>query len=82
LIAGDDPAAYEELRSQISAAVRPKDFLEEIWVRDVVDLTWRSLRMRRLKATLLAKPQLNRHFTGFGAIDHLDCRLDGKLVAT
>ena len=28
--------------------------LEEIWVRDVVDLTWETLRMRRLKAALLA----------------------------
>jgi hypothetical protein len=53
LVAGEDPAAYEELHSRISAAVKPKDFLEEIWVRDVVDLTWDSLRMRRLKASLL-----------------------------
>jgi hypothetical protein len=53
LIAGEDPAAYEELRARISAAVKPADFLEEIWVRDVVDLTWDSLRMRRLKVSFL-----------------------------
>jgi hypothetical protein len=31
LIAGEDPAQYEAMRDQISAAVGPLDFLEEIW---------------------------------------------------
>jgi hypothetical protein len=53
LVGGEDPAAYEGMRLQISEAVKPQDFIEEIWIRDVVDLTWDSLRMRRLKATLL-----------------------------
>jgi hypothetical protein len=53
LVAGEDHGAYEDLRSAISDAVGPKDFLEEIWVRDVVDLTWDTLRMRRLKASFL-----------------------------
>jgi hypothetical protein len=29
LIAGEDPAQYERIRAQISAAVQPLDFLEE-----------------------------------------------------
>jgi hypothetical protein len=53
LVTGEDPAAYQEFFDRISGAVKPKDFLEEIWVRDVVDLTWDCLRMRRLKASLL-----------------------------
>ena len=53
LVTGEDPAAYQELLVRISGAVKPKDFLEEIWVRDVIDLTWDCLRMRRLKASLL-----------------------------
>jgi hypothetical protein len=53
LVAGEDPAAYEELVARISGAVKPRDFLEEIWVRDVVDLTWDTLRMRRIKARLI-----------------------------
>jgi hypothetical protein len=54
LIEGEDSAAYGELLNRISAAVKPKDVLEEIWVRDVVDLTWEALRWRRLKSNLLA----------------------------
>jgi hypothetical protein len=54
LIEGEDAAAYNQLYARVSAAVKPKDVLEEIWVRDVVDLTWETLRMRRFKAKLLA----------------------------
>lgn len=53
LIEGEDGAAYDELVARFSAAIKPKDFLEEMWMRDVVDLTWETLRMRRLKAALL-----------------------------
>jgi hypothetical protein len=41
------------MRDQISAAVGPRDFLEEIWVNDVVSLVWETLRLRRLRAALL-----------------------------
>jgi hypothetical protein len=40
------------MRLQISTAVGPLDFLEEIWVKDVVDHVWEIRRMRRLKAAL------------------------------
>jgi hypothetical protein len=48
LIAGEDPAQYEAIRTQILAAVQPLDFLEEIWVNDFVNLVWETLRLRRL----------------------------------
>jgi hypothetical protein len=50
LIEGEDVAAYNDLVSRVAEAVRPRDFLEEIWVRDVVDLSWDCLRFRRLRA--------------------------------
>ena len=53
LIAGEDAAAYDDLLARISAALEPSDILEEIWVRDVVDMVWDALRLRRLKAQLL-----------------------------
>jgi hypothetical protein len=54
LIEGDDRAAYEELLAQISAAVKPADIVEDIWVRDIVDLVWEIFRLRRLKVNLMA----------------------------
>ena len=53
LFEGEDAAAYGELLAHVSGAVKPVDFLEQIWVRDVVELTWEILRMRRLRAELL-----------------------------
>jgi hypothetical protein len=52
-IQGENPADYQALLKRVSVAVRPGDFLDEIWVRDIVDLYWEMLRLRRLKAGLL-----------------------------
>src|SRR5262245_24628779 len=54
LIAGEDAAAYDELVARVTAHVKPADILEELWVRDVVDLFWEALRLRRLKAKVIA----------------------------
>jgi hypothetical protein len=53
LIRGENPADYQALLKRVSAAVQPRDFLDEIWVRDIVDLYWEMLRLRRLKTGLL-----------------------------
>jgi hypothetical protein len=53
LVGGEDAAAYDALLARVAATVAPADVLEEMWVRDVVDLAWEALRLRRLKAQLL-----------------------------
>src|SRR5215207_2900118 len=53
LLEGEDLAQYERLLAQVTAAVEPVDVIEELWVRDVVDLAWEGLRLRRLKANFL-----------------------------
>ena len=53
LIPGDDRTGYDALLASIAAAVHPADPLEQAWVRDVVDLIWEAVRLRRLKAALL-----------------------------
>jgi len=52
LLDGEDTADYNGLHKRVTAAVRPTDILEEIWVRDAVDLTWEIFRLRRLKVAL------------------------------
>jgi hypothetical protein len=54
LIPGENSAAYEVLRAQITEGVKPCDIIEEIWVRDVADLVWEILRLRCMKANLLS----------------------------
>jgi hypothetical protein len=53
LIDGEDGTDYDAILERISADVAPEDFVEEIWVRNVVDLVWESIRLRHLKSQLL-----------------------------
>lgn len=53
LLEGEDPDAYEALLAQVDGAVKPQDIVEQIWVRDFVDITWEIMRLRRLRARLI-----------------------------
>src|SRR5262245_2545985 len=53
LINGEDLNSYEELGAGICDVVKPADILEHIWVRDVIDISWEVLRLRRLQANLM-----------------------------
>ncbi len=63
LIAGEDQAQYEAIRDRVSAAVEPRDFLEEIWVNNIVNHVWETQRLRRLKAALLQRAVPQYFFT-------------------
>ena len=52
LITGEDADAYEQILARVSSQVAPKDFIEEVLLIDIVDLTWEIARLRRLKAGL------------------------------
>ena len=58
LLEGEDTAAYEEMLTRVSSAVRPSDFIDKILVRDCVDLTWEIFRWKRVKTNLLASALL------------------------
>jgi hypothetical protein len=71
LIRGEEVSNYDTLLARISGAVKPADILEEIWVRDVVDLVWDAIRMRRLKAALMtvcAHEGMQRTLSGFAGV--------------
>jgi hypothetical protein len=53
LIAGEDGADYDDIQERLLADVAPSDFVEEIWARNVADLVWDSIRLRRLKSQLM-----------------------------
>jgi hypothetical protein len=59
LLEGEDSAAYGDLLARISAAVKPADIFEEIWLREFLDLAWEALRYRRLKAAVLNGASVN-----------------------
>ena len=53
LLPGEDEAEYALLTARIRAAARPDDFIEQLLVRDVIDLSWEIFRLRRLKSGVL-----------------------------
>jgi hypothetical protein len=59
ILEGEDAAAYDELAARICAAVKPSDFIEEMFAADSVHLHWEVLRWRRLKWTLMQTTGLN-----------------------
>ena len=75
---GEDGNAYETLKIRIYAAVKPEDAIEEIWVRDILDLLWETVRLRRFKARLMyvaahqgLESILRPRVPGMFSVDHL-----------
>jgi hypothetical protein len=54
LLYGEDETAYDEILARVSSALGPRDFIEEIWVHDLVDAAWNIIRLRRILAAFLA----------------------------
>jgi hypothetical protein len=53
LIPGEGEAEYARFSDRFLAVAKPRDFIEEILARDAIDLSWETLRLRRLKAGLM-----------------------------
>jgi hypothetical protein len=53
LVDGEIPETYDELVARVTGALNPTDLLEDMWVRDIVDLIWDQLRLRHYKTCLL-----------------------------
>ena len=53
LMPGENEAQYTGLAARIVAGARPRDAIEELLARDVLDLTWEILRLRRIKAGIM-----------------------------
>ena len=52
LIPGED-ANYQQLLAAVTNEMKPVDFMETFWTRDIVDLQWDIIRFRRIKADLI-----------------------------
>jgi len=50
LLANEDPSDYDALLNELAREVKPKDIIEWLWVKDVADLTWEIMRLRRIEA--------------------------------
>jgi len=53
LLTGEDATDYNDLLARVSGTLKPSDIFEEIWVREITDLIWETLRWRRHQAGLI-----------------------------
>lgn len=49
----EDEIAFYDLADQIRAAIAPRDMIEHMLARDVADLHWEALRLRRAKTSMV-----------------------------
>jgi hypothetical protein len=49
LLPNEDPAAYKAYLKRIIRAVKPSDFIEEVWATKCADLDWQEMRLERFK---------------------------------
>jgi len=53
LLPGEKEADYAKLVARVVSAAKPRDTIEELLIRDVIDLSWEIARLRRIKAGIL-----------------------------
>ena len=53
LLPGEKESDYTMIAVRIVRASGPRDAIEEFLIRDIIDLTWEILRIRRVKAGIL-----------------------------
>src|SRR5215203_5249120 len=58
LLPGEDAESYKRLLTGVSVSVEPKDVIEWLWVKDVVDLLWETQRLRRLRSAMLISSRM------------------------
>jgi hypothetical protein len=58
LLEGEDAAVYNKLLSDVRAAIKPIDIIDDIFVSGVVADEWEVLRWRRLKTNLMRELML------------------------
>jgi hypothetical protein len=53
LLEGENLEAFQSLKSHLYSTVKPTDIIEQLWVYDLLNLVWETIRLRRLRAHLL-----------------------------
>jgi len=75
LLEGEKRTAYDALLKKLADAVKPADCIEEILVRDIIDLVWETLRLRRLKVALMnerSRSPLNPSLALYSAMGRIE----------
>lgn len=56
----EDPEVYQKFWLEIAKSIAPTDFIEWLWIKDILDLSWEIRRLRGFKAGLAEKRRRDR----------------------
>ena len=57
----EDPNLYWDMFDRLAEFVEPKNVIEWLWVKDIVDLFWEIARLRRYRALLIERERESKN---------------------
>ena len=74
LLSTEDPRLYREMLDRFAGSVEPRNIIEWLWVKDIVDLSWEIARLRRYRALLIERERESKNAAIEYAREHADDR--------
>jgi hypothetical protein len=61
LLSTEDPTLYRDMLDRFAESVAPRNIIEWLWVKDIVDLSWEIARLRRYRAQQIENARDNQN---------------------
>ena len=75
----EDPNLYWDMFDRLAEFVEPKNVIEWLWVKDIVDLFWEIARLRRYRALLIEREREGKNADIGYAREHRELSLFDRL---
>ena len=75
LLSTEDPNLYWDMFDRFAEFVDPKNIIEWLWLKDIVDLCWEIARLRRYRALLIERERESKNAEIDYAREHAGDRL-------
>ena len=72
LLSTEDPARYRDMLDRFAESIAPRNIIEWLWVKDIVDLSWEIPRLRRYRALLIERARESKNAEIEYAREHAD----------
>jgi hypothetical protein len=63
LVPGESPTHYQHVLTLVAEAIKPVDIIDWFWVRDITDLEWEVVRLRKIKAYMITREKATKFTT-------------------
>src|SRR6476660_2119417 len=74
LLSTEDPRLYRDMLDRFVGSVEPRNVIEWLWVKDIVDLSWEIARLRRYRVLLIERERESKNAEIDYAREHADDR--------